>query len=115
MKHTIEEITQHSELALFTPDDVMEEMINQDLHFIMTIMTMIGHPVTEKESSCKTAEDLLNCAEWATAENKAMIFDATAILFNLAEFGHEAEEFTDHTWMIDNLAQVILNNKTTTK
>ena len=109
MKHSIEEIAEHSELAMFTPADLFDDMINQDLHLIMTIMTMIGHKVTSKESSCESAEDLLNCADWATSENKAMMFDATAMLFNLGEFGHEAEEFTDHVWMIDTLAQAIVD------
>ena len=68
-------------------------------------MTMINHPITNSELSCKTTEDLLNCAEWATAKNKAMIFDATTIILNLGEFGVSSEEFTDNVFMVEELAQ----------
>lgn len=105
MKHSIEEIMEHSEIFAFTPREYFDSFIDVDLHLILSVMTMINHPITKSELSCKTTEDLLNCAEWATAKNKAMIFDATTIILNLGEFGVNSEEFTDNVFMVEELAQ----------
>lgn len=43
-------------------------------------------------------------------EQKAMMFDATGVLFCLGEFGADSDEFKGEAWMLDELAQAAFDH-----